>query len=172
MRIFGIAGHSGMGKTTLLERLIPAIAARGLVVSLIKHSHKNIDIDRPGKDSYRLRESGCKEVILMGNDRWALMHEMRGAPEPTLDYLLDRLQHCDVVLIEGFKQGDFPKLEVWRSSEAKATLWPAWPGILAIASDSPSAEPTGSGAFSHVASLDLSNVEAIADFVLAHAQLR
>jgi molybdopterin-guanine dinucleotide biosynthesis protein B len=87
MKIFGIAGHSGMGKTTLLERLVPAIAARGLVVSLIKHSHKNIDIDRPGKDSYRLRESGCKEVLLLGNDRWALMHELRGAPEPSLDYL-------------------------------------------------------------------------------------
>ncbi len=71
MKIFGVAGHSGMGKTTLLERLVPAIAARGLVVSLIKHSHKNIDIDRPGKDSYRLRESGCKEVLLLGNDRWA-----------------------------------------------------------------------------------------------------
>ena len=111
MKIFGIAGHSGMGKTTLLERLVPEIVARGLVVSLIKHSHKNIDIDRPGKDSYRLRESGCKEVLLLGNDRWALMHELRGAPEPSLDYLLERLQHCDLVLIEGFKNGAFPKLK-------------------------------------------------------------
>ena len=84
MKVFGIAGHSGMGKTTLLERLVPEISARGLVVSLIKHSHKNIDIDRPGKDSYRLRESGCKEVLLLGNDRWALMHELRGAAEPRL----------------------------------------------------------------------------------------
>ena len=91
MKIFGIAGHSGMGKTTLLERLVPEISARGLVVSLIKHSHKNIDIDRPGKDSHRLRESGCKEVLLLGNDRWALMHELRGDAEPPLDYLLDRM---------------------------------------------------------------------------------
>ena len=115
MKVFGIAGHSGMGKTTLLERLVPELSARGLVVSLIKHSHKNIDIDRPGKDSYRLRESGCNEVLLLGNDRWALMHELRGADEPPLDYLLSRLQHCDLVLIEGFKNGDFPKLEVWRA---------------------------------------------------------
>lgn len=79
MRVFGVAGHSGMGKTTLLEKLIPEISSRGLIVSLIKHSHKNIDIDRPGKDSYRLRESGCKEVLLLGNDRWALMHELRGS---------------------------------------------------------------------------------------------
>lgn len=84
MKVFGIAGHSGMGKTTLLERLVPELGARGLVVSLIKHSHKNIDIDRPGKDSYRLREAGCSEVLLLGNDRWALMHELRGAAEPHL----------------------------------------------------------------------------------------
>ena len=80
MKIFGIAGHSGMGKTTLLERLGPEITGHGLVVSLIKHSHKKqVDIDRPGKDSFRLREAGCMEVLLLGNDRWALMHELRGA---------------------------------------------------------------------------------------------
>ncbi len=106
-------------------------------MSLIKHSHKNIDIDRPGKDSYRLRESGCNEVLLLGNDRWALMHELRGAAEPPLDYLLDRLQHCDLALIEGFKNGDFPKLEVWRPAVGKPLLWPDWPGIVAIASDAP-----------------------------------
>ena len=113
-----------MGKTTLLEKLIPALRARGLVVSLIKHSHKSIDIDRPGKDSYRLREAGCQEVLLLGNDRWALMHELRGEPEPDLDYLLDRLQHCDLVLVEGFKGGDFPKLEVWRSDLGRERLHP------------------------------------------------
>ena len=91
-RVFGIAGHSGMGKTTLLERLLPELRARGLSVSLIKHSHKDIEIDRPGKDSYRLREAGCHEVLLLGRQRWALMHELRGADEPPLDYLLDRLQ--------------------------------------------------------------------------------
>lgn len=122
MKIFGIAGHSGMGKTTLLERLVPVISSRGLIVSLIKHSHKNIDIDRPGKDSYRLRESGCKEVLLLGNDRWALMHELRGAMEPSLDYLLDRMQHCDLVLIEGFKKGGFPKRGLERRSGQANTM--------------------------------------------------
>jgi molybdopterin-guanine dinucleotide biosynthesis protein B len=82
-----------MGKTTLLERLVPELSSRGLVVSMIKHSHKNIDIDRPGKDSYRLRESGCRKVLLLGNDRWALMHELRGASEPPLPYLLERPAH-------------------------------------------------------------------------------
>ena len=165
MKVFGIAGHSGMGKTTLLERLVPEFTARGLVVSLIKHSHKNIDVDRPGKDSYRLRESGCKEVLLLGNDRWALMHELRGASEPPLEYLIGRLQHCDLVLIEGFKGGGFPKLEVWRAEFGKPTLWPDWPGILAVASDADLPTPG-------LTRLDLSDAPSIADFVLANAAQR
>ena len=165
MKIFGIAGHSGMGKTTLLERLVPELGARGLVVSLIKHSHKNIDIDRPGKDSYRLRESGCKEVLLLGNDRWALMHELRGSDEPPLNYLLERLQQCDLVLVEGFKNDDFPKLEVWRAEVGKPTLWPDWPGIVAIASDTPAPALA-------VVRLDLADVAAVANFVLSNAALR
>lgn len=165
MKVFGIAGHSGMGKTTLLERLVPALTARGLVVSLIKHSHKAIEIDRPGKDSYRLREAGCSEVLLLGNDRWALMHELRGAEEPPLDYLLSRLQDCDLVLVEGFKGGEFPKLEVWRAEVGKPTLWPDWPGIVAIATDT--APPS-----TDVARLDLADVAAVADFVLSNAAVR
>jgi molybdopterin-guanine dinucleotide biosynthesis protein B len=162
MRIFGIAGHSGMGKTTLLERLVPEIISRGLLVSLIKHSHKNIDIDRPGKDSYRLRDSGCKEVLLLGNDRWALMHELRGQEEPELDYLLERMQECDILLIEGFKHGGFPKLEVWRESVGKPMLWPDWPGIQAIASDT-------SINIGSLKALNLANTKEIADYVLANA---
>jgi molybdopterin-guanine dinucleotide biosynthesis protein B len=169
MKVFGIAGHSGMGKTTLLERLVPEIASRGLMVSLIKHSHKNIDIDRPGKDSYRLRESGCKEVLLLGNDRWALMHELRGAEEPPLDYLLDRMQHCDLVLIEGFKNGGFPKLEVWRAAVGKPTLWPDWPGIVALATDGLSAADESREAHLGLTQLHLENIAEIADFVLANA---
>jgi molybdopterin-guanine dinucleotide biosynthesis adapter protein len=168
MKVFGIVGHSGMGKTTLLERLVPELCSRGLRVSLIKHSHKNIDIDRPGKDSYRLRESGCKEVLLLGNERWALMHELRGAEEPPLDYLLGRLQHCDLVLIEGFKDGGFPKLEVWRESLGKPLLWPDWPGIVAIASDAPVAGPLSASA-PRVTRLALKDSAAIADLVMAKA---
>ena len=162
MKVFGIAGRSGMGKTTLLERLVPALRARGLVVSLIKHSHKAIEIDRPGKDSYRLREAGCQEVLLLGDGRWALMHELRGDPEPPLDYLLSRIQRCDLVLVEGFKSGDFPKLEVWRESEGKPPLWPDWPGIVAMACEGmpPVAVPR---------TVALTDTAAIAELVLSES---
>jgi molybdopterin-guanine dinucleotide biosynthesis protein B len=167
-RVFGIAGHSGMGKTTLLERLLPELRARGLSVSLIKHSHKDIEIDRPGKDSFRLREAGCQEVLLLGRQRWALMHELRGADEPPLDYLLDRLQACDLVLVEGFKGGDFPKLEIWRAEPGRAPLAGDWPGIIGIATDGPlpGAIPAG------LERLDLADIARIADFALAHASRR
>lgn len=170
MKVFGIAGHSGMGKTTLIERLVPELASRSLRVSLIKHSHKSIDIDRPGKDSYRLREAGCSEVLLLGNDRWALMHELRADAEPPLDYLIGRLQQCDLVLIEGFKHGDFPKLEVWRPELGAATLWPHWPGIVGIASDGPRPATVDAQPSQIPAWLELSDARALADFVIEHAR--
>ncbi len=168
MKIIGITGHSGMGKTTLLERLIPELRRRGLSVSLMKHSHKAIDIDRPGKDSHRLREAGCAEVLLLGRDRWALMHELRGDPEPALADLLPHMAHCDVLLIEGFKGGEFPKIEVWRAAEGKNPLWGLWPGIVAVATDDPDALPLPP-APAGPARLSLGNISAVADCALAHA---
>jgi molybdopterin-guanine dinucleotide biosynthesis adapter protein len=132
------------------------------VVSVIKHSHKDLDIDRPGKDSYRLRETGCQEVLLMGRRRWVLMHKLSEDLEPPLAQLLDKLQACDVVLIEGFKQGDFPKLEVWRAALNKSPLWPTLPGVIAMASDDPVA-PLGRPV------LALSDMTRIADFIVEHA---
>jgi molybdopterin-guanine dinucleotide biosynthesis protein B len=184
MKVFGIVGHSGMGKTTLLERLLPELNARGMRVSLIKHSHKDIEVDRPGKDSFRLREAGCSEVLLLGQSRWALMHELRGAPEPDLAYLLSRLQACDLVLIEGFKDGDFPKLEVWRAEPDRPPLWPLWPGIQALASDADAATiatvsaamarhgeaPFADPPLKRPTWLPLADAGAVADFVLAHAR--
>ena len=167
-RVFGIAGHSGMGKTTLLERLLPELRARGLTVSLIKHSHKDIEIDRPGKDSYRLREAGCHEVLLLGRQRWALMHELRGAPEPALDELLGHMQACDLVLVEGFKGGAFPKLEVWRAEPGREPLAGAWPGIIGLASDGPPPDGVPQG----LERLELTDIGSIADFALRHAARR
>lgn len=170
VKVFGIAGHSGMGKTTLLEKLIPELTRRGLRVSLIKHSHKDIEIDRPGKDSYRLREAGCSEVLLMGKSRWALMHEQRTDKEPTFEYLLSRMQACDLVLVEGFKQEAFAKIEVYRAVSDKPPLWLQMNDILAVASDVQTAagqnqDPT----HRRLARFDLSDIPAIADFVQLHA---
>ncbi len=167
MKLFGIAGHSGMGKTTLLARLVPVLRARGLRVSMIKHSHKDIEVDRPGKDSWRLREAGCEEVLLLGTTRWALMHELRGAPEPALSDLLPHLSGVDLVLVEGFKGGDFPKLEVWRAAVGKPPLHPQWPGIVAVASDAGPGDLPAPLAGLPVLAID--DIDAIADCVLAQA---
>jgi molybdopterin-guanine dinucleotide biosynthesis protein B len=135
MRIFGLAGWSGSGKTTLLTAIIPHFVARGLVVSTIKHAHHEFDIDRPGKDSWRHREAGANEVMVASSRRWALMHELRGAAEPSLEDLVAKMSPADLLLVEGFKFHPHPKLEVHRSSVGKPLLYPEDPHIVAIASD-------------------------------------
>jgi molybdopterin-guanine dinucleotide biosynthesis adapter protein len=139
MHVIGIVGYSGMGKTTLLERLIPELVARGLRVSLIKHSHKQIELDRPGKDSYRLREAGCHDVVVVGRNRWGVMHELRDEHEPELAELLAAVRPCDLVLVEGMKSQSFPKLEVWRPAVGKPLL--AAPDTIAVATDCLAAVP-------------------------------
>ena len=123
MKIFGIAGYSGSGKTTLIEKLIPLFTARGLTVSLIKHAHHKFDVDQPGKDSWRHRHAGCSEVLVSSSARWALMHELRGVPEPTLPELIKHISPCDLVLIEGFKHEPAPKLEIHRNTVGEPWLF-------------------------------------------------
>ncbi len=136
MRIFGFAGWSGSGKTTLIEKVIPALTAQGLVVSLVKHAHHEFDVDQPGKDSYRHRAAGCTEVLVASSRRFALMRELRGAPEPTLRALVARLAPCDLVLVEGFKrEPDVPKIEVHRTANGKDWLHPGDPSIVGLACD-------------------------------------
>ena len=135
MKIFGIAGYSGSGKTTLIEKVIPLLVKRGLKVSLIKHAHHTFDVDQPGKDSYRHRHAGCQEVLVTSSRRWALLHELRGAPEPTLQELIAHVAACDLVLIEGFKHEPIPKLEVYRGLVGEALLHPLDAHIVAVASD-------------------------------------
>src|SRR3974390_1722823 len=103
MRVFGLAGWSGSGKTTLATRLLPALIRHSVTVSTIKHAHHAFDVDQPGKDSYRHREAGATEVLVSSGRRWALMHELRGEPEFTLDQLISRLSPCDLLLVEGWK---------------------------------------------------------------------
>ncbi len=169
MKVFGLAGYSGSGKTTLLEELIPRLNAAGLSVSLIKHAHHRFDIDQPGKDSYRLREAGCSEVLLISEQRWVLMHELRGKPEPSLEEQIARFSECDLVLIEGFKDTAIPKLEVYRPSVGKPLI--AGSGvetIVAVATD----EPGVVSKLTALPVLDLNDRDAVADFILRHTGFR
>ncbi|MDQ6621300.1 MAG: molybdopterin-guanine dinucleotide biosynthesis protein B [Pseudomonadota bacterium] len=137
MRVFGFAGWSGSGKTTLIEQLVPRLITRGFTVSLVKHAHHRFELDQPGKDSWRHREAGCTEVLLTSSTRWALMHELRGAAEPTWRDALGHLSPCDFALVEGFKNAALPKLEIWRSSIRKPLLLNDDPWIRAVATDLP-----------------------------------
>ncbi len=162
-KVFGFAGYSGSGKTTLIEQLIPRLVARGLTVSLIKHAHHSFDIDKPGKDSWRHREAGATEVLLSSGKRWALMHELRGAPEPGLDRQLLLLSPCDLVLVEGYKSANIPKIEVHRPSTGSPLLHPNDPAIVAVACDAPLASP--------LPVLALDDIDGIAAFIMRHCRL-
>lgn len=135
MKVIGLAGWSGAGKTTLLTRLIPHFSAQGLRVSVIKHAHHRFDVDVPGKDSWRHREAGAAEVLVASTNRWALMHELRGAAEPRLAELLIKLSAVDLVVVEGFKREPHRKIEVHRAANDKPLLFPDDPGIVGIATD-------------------------------------
>jgi molybdopterin-guanine dinucleotide biosynthesis protein B len=137
MRLIGLAGWSGAGKTTLLVKLIPELIARGVTVSTIKHAHHRFDVDTPGKDSWEHRAAGARQVLVGSAHRWALMTELRGAPEPDLRALLGQLAPVDLVIVEGFKQDLHPKIEVHRAANDKPWLHPDHPAIVAIASDVP-----------------------------------
>ncbi len=162
MQVFGFAGFSGSGKTTLIEQLIPRFVARGMRVSLIKHAHHQFDIDRPGKDSYRHREAGASEVLVTCGLRWALMHELRDEAEPSLAEQLARFSPCDLVLVEGYKHAEIPKLEVHRPSLGRPLLHPQDPNIVAIATDGPLAAA--------LPVLELNQPDAIASFIADHLE--
>jgi molybdopterin-guanine dinucleotide biosynthesis protein B len=159
LRVIGFAGFSGSGKTTLIEQLIPRFVERGLRVSLIKHAHHAFDIDTPGKDSYRHRQAGATEVLISSNQRWALMHELRGEAEPDLQMQLQRFSPCDLVLVEGYKQAAIPKIEVHRPSMGRSLLHPSDPHIVALASDGPVA--------TSLPVLDLNDYDAMTSFIVA-----
>jgi molybdopterin-guanine dinucleotide biosynthesis protein B len=112
--IVGFVAYSGTGKTTLIEQLITFLTERSYKVSVIKHTHHHFDIDKPGKDSYRHREAGASEVLMLSDQRWVLMHELRQSPEPTIEQQLSMLSPCDLVIVEGFKDAKIPKIELWR----------------------------------------------------------
>jgi len=162
MRIIGLAGWSGSGKTMLITKLIPRLLARGLRVSTLKHAHHGFDLDKPGKDSFVHRAAGATEVIISSAKRWAILHELREEGEWDMGALVARMSPVDLVLVEGFKRDAFPKLEIHRAENGKPLLHPEDPHIIAVACDS--ALPA-----STVPVIDLNDIDAIADLLLKHA---
>lgn len=164
MKVMGIAGWSGAGKTALVVRLLPALIARGLRVSTVKRAHRGFDVDKPGKDSWAHRAAGAAEVMVSSPRRWALMHERAGAPEAGLESLLARMTPVDLVLVEGYKRAGHDKIEVRRTAAAKPPLWPGDTSVVAIAADAP---VPGAGR----PVLDLADADAIASFIAGHCGL-
>ena len=138
--VLGFAAFSGTGKTTLLEQLIPQLTAQGIRIGMVKHAHHEFDIDKPGKDSYRLRSAGARQILIASSKRQALMTENTTPLEPRLEELISRLDHdcIDLVLVEGFKQVPFAKIELHRQALGKTLLYPEDPNIIAVVSDHPS----------------------------------
>jgi len=162
MRVIGLAGWQGAGKTTLLAKVIPRLVARGRTVSTVKHAHAGFDIDQPGKDSHTHRMAGATEVLVGSANRFALVHELRGAPEPPLSALLAKLAPVDLVIVEGYKTHPHPKLEVHRAAIGKPLIYPNDSWIVAVASDLPLP-----GVELPVIGLD--DVETIADVLLVES---
>ena len=162
MRIIGLAGWQNAGKTTLLARVIPCLTARGRTVSTVKHAHHDFDIDQPGKDSHTHRLAGATEVLVGSARRFALMHELRGAPEPPLPELLARLTPVDLVIVEGYKAHPHPKLEVHRVRNGKPLLYPNDACIVAVAADVPLPD-------AELPVIGLDDIEKIADVLLVES---
>ncbi|MFZ7093336.1 molybdopterin-guanine dinucleotide biosynthesis protein B [Primorskyibacter sp. 2E233] len=163
MRIYGVTGWKNAGKTGLMERLVTEITGRGFTVSTVKHAHHTFDVDHPGKDSHRHRVAGASEVILSSRNRVAHMTELRGDAEPQLSDLLLRLAPVDLVLIEGYKRDNHPKVEAHRAETGNDLIAPGDPTIRAVASDVPLEldRPV----------FDLNDTKGIADFVLSEVGL-
>ena len=163
MKVYGVTGWKDSGKTTLTERLLAEMVRRGLAVSSVKHAHHDTEIDHPGRDSFRHRAAGAGQVIVASPVRWALMTELRGAPEPPLEALLARLHPVDLVLVEGFKRAPHPKIEAHRTETGRPLLAPENPTVRAVASN-------GSPAVA-VPLFHLDDIAGIADFILREVGL-
>ena len=165
MRIVGLAGWSGAGKTTLVTSVIPVLVKRGLKVATVKHAQHDFDTDRPGKDSWLHRRAGASEVAIVSSRRWAIVHELGDEPEPPLGEVLAKLSPVDLVIVEGFKRYSHPKLEVYRAAVGKPLLHPDDDCIVAIATDAPLPE-------AQVPVVMLDDVESIANVLQAEAAPR
>ncbi len=160
--IVGFAAYSGTGKTTLLRKLLPLLKERGVRVGMVKHAHHTFDVDQPGKDSYELRKAGAAQMLIASRSRWALMVERQREKDPQLDEVLLELDQAalDLILVEGFKQEPFPKIELRRSGLKGKPFFPNDDNIIAVATDDPSSLDTD------LPILDLNSPDEIADFII------
>jgi molybdopterin-guanine dinucleotide biosynthesis protein B len=164
VKLLGIVGFKNAGKTTLTERLVSELTARGYRISTVKHAHHAFDIDQEGRDSWRHRQAGASEVAIVSSNRWALVHELRGAPEPALQDIVGKLAPCDLVLTEGYKWEKHPKIEVRNIALAHPELAGKDSTVIAVAAN-------GAIENSPVPVFDRENVKSIADFIIARMEL-
>ena len=164
MRLYGVVGWKNAGKTTLMEKLVAEMTGRGLSVSTVKHAHHAFEADQPGKDSWRHRQAGAREVLVCSGARWALMSELRGQPEPPLEALLAHLAPVDLVLIEGYKRDRHLKVEAWRAATGAPRIGDDDPTVRAIATNDPLPDY-------RLPVLPLDDAAAVADFILTEVGL-
>lgn len=164
-QVLGFCAYSGTGKTTLLLQLIPILNAKGIRIGVIKHAHRKFDIDRPGKDSYELRKAGAEQILISSSRRHALITELAETDaEPTLPKLIRKLDLAalDLILVEGFKHGRFPKIELHRCTLGKPYIYPMDNGVIALADDgTPPADLM-------IHALNLNDIAGIAEFIIAY----
>lgn len=164
--VIGFAAYSGSGKTTVIRKLIPALIAHGLRPAVVKHAHHDFDIDYPGKDSYELRKAGAEQIIVGSAHRWAMIVENESGEEPSLPEFLSRLDcsSADIILVEGFRDIAFPKIEIHRQGLDRPLFYPRDEYVIAIASDDTEAHE------GKVSTLPLESIDALADFVVDYVQ--
>ena len=158
MKVFGVTGWKNSGKTGLVERLVGEFISRGLSVSTVKHAHHTFDVDHPGRDSYRHRAAGAKEVLLVSKNRWAIMHELRDEDEPELSEILKKVEKVDLVIIEGFKRDRHPKIEAFREETGTSAIARKDESIVAVAADTSLTDLK-------IPVFDLNHTSEIADFI-------
>lgn len=165
MKCFGIAGWKNSGKTTLVASLVKEITSRGIIVSTLKHAHHSFDLDQKGTDSFKHREAGARETVLVSRNRWAIQHELDGEDEPSFLQMLERISPCDLLLVEGYKREAIPKIEIIGPEPAgQEMLWETDKNVLALATEV-SVKDCALPVFSR------DNVREIADFILEHHRI-
>lgn len=165
--VFGVVGWKNSGKTTLMSNIIRELTGRGFEVSVIKHAHAKFEIDHPGRDSFKMREAGARQVMLSSPRRFAVMRELKTDPEMTFEELLPYAGDCDLVLVEGYKRDAYPKIEIRRDGAAsREPLSASFPQVVAIASDRPEQEQGSLPVF------HLDDIAHIADFIVANLRLK